>query len=210
MPPDVQAPDNAGHHHNIAPLWLAQGNVEAAIYHYRRAMQLNPQDNGSRNDLAVVLWKRGKWEAALAALRQVLNINPDHFQGHINICAVYYSKGQYDLALKHARKAVSLHPADPRGHRVLGNVLDQMGNSTEAVHYRKVAVLRGPGMQGIHQKEDSNTYRKLAIQLISRGGPERESGHAHMDAYRALSRKRVELANSERTKEILERALCKG
>ncbi|CAM9217885.1 unnamed protein product, partial [Choristocarpus tenellus] len=198
-----QAPQNAGHHHNIAPLLLAQGDVKGAIHHYRRAIELNPHCNSSKNDLAVILWKKGKWEAALAALRQVIMVNPNHFEGHLNLCAVYHSKAHLELAAKHARKAVHLNPSDPRGHRALGQVLDEMGNSTESLHHRKIAVRRGPSVQGVYQREDTSVFRLLAVQLMACGGPERPHSHAFMDSYRALSGKAVTLANSVRTEEIL-------
>eukprot|EP00903_Cladosiphon_okamuranus_P019252 g17701.t1 len=66
-----QNPLNPAHHHHLAPLMAQRGNVKAAIYHYRRAIQLNPKDLNSKNDLAAILWRLGKWEAALAALCSV-------------------------------------------------------------------------------------------------------------------------------------------
>ena len=94
---------------------MAQGNVGAAIHHYRRAFQLNPDDVDSKSDLAVILLRMGKWEASLAALCQVVATDNNHYQGHLNISAVYFSKGQYGLALKHATRATQLRPSDPVG-----------------------------------------------------------------------------------------------
>lgn len=193
--------------------------MTSAIFHYRQAFQLNPNDVNSKNDLATVLWRMGKWEAALAALCQVVAMNNDHFEGHVNLSAVYFSRGQYDLALKHARKATQLKPRDPMGHRVLGEVLDHMGNSTKSLHHRRIAVRRGPGAAIIYNRgtrsgggrvlhpHDVHTYKQIGAQLVIRADVERESGHAFMDAYRAMCGKHVELANSERTKELLHKFL---
>lgn len=208
-----QAPNIPGYHHDVAPLLLARGEVRAAVHHYRRAFELNPSDINSKNDVATVLWRMGKWEAALAALCQVVSINNDHFEGHLNLSAVFYSKGQYDRAAFHARKATQLRPSDPKAHRTLGQVLDQMGNSTKSLHHRRIAVRRGPGVLvgtgigGECHPQDTHTYKKLSAQLAMRGKSERQDGHAFMDAYRAMCGKRVELANSERTKEILQKCL---
>lgn len=191
---------------------MAQGgNVRAAIYHYRRAFQLNPKDTNSKNDLAAILWRMGKWEAALAALCQVVIANSEHYEANVNLAAVYFSKGEYDLALNHGRKATQLKPRNPLGHRVLGQIIDQMGNSAMSLHHRKIAVRRGPGAAGesgggFHQ-HDTQTYRKIGAQLAIRGEAEREDSHAFVDCYRAMKGKRVELANSERTYEILHKCL---
>lgn len=181
----------------------------AAIHHYRRAFQLNPEDVDSKSDLAVILLRMGKWEASLAALCQVVAIDDNHFQGHLNLSAVYFAKGQYGLALKHATKATTLRPSDPVGHRTLGQVHDQMGNSGMSLHHRRIAVRRGPGaanaIQGgdVNHPFDIHTYKKVGVQLVMRGAAERDNGHAFIDAYRAMSGKHVDLANSERTHELL-------
>lgn len=205
---------NPAHHHNLAPLLMAQeGNVRAAIYHYRRAFQLNPKDTNSKNDLASILWRMGKWEAALAALCQVLIANSEHYEANVNLAAVYFSKGEYDLALKHGRKATQLRPRNPLGHRVLGQILDQMGNSTMSLHHRKVAARRGQGAAsespggGVPNSYDTRLYKKISAQLVIQGEAERENSHAYMDCYRVMTGRRVELANSERTQEILQKCL---
>ncbi|CAM9099361.1 unnamed protein product [Hapterophycus canaliculatus] len=209
-----QNPTNPAHHHNLAPLLMAQeGNVRAAMYHYRRAFQLNPKDINSKNDLAAILWRMGKWEAALAALCQVLNANRDHYEANVNLAAVYFSKGEYDMALKHGRKATQLRPRGPLGHRVLGQILDQMGNSTTSLHHRKIAARRGPGAanesigSSVSNPYDTRLYKIISAQLIIRGEAERENSYAYMDCYRAMMGRRVELANSERTREILQKCL---
>lgn len=185
--------------------------MRAAINHYRRAFQLNPKDTNSKNDLAAILWRMGKWEAALAALCQVVFADSEHYEANVNLAAVYFSKGEYDLAFKHGRKATELKPKNPLGHRVLGQIADHMGNSTMSLHHRKIAVRRGPGaageLGGGFQQNDTQTYKKIGAQLVIRGGAEREDGHAFEDCYRAMEGKRVELANSERTCEILYKCL---
>lgn len=155
----------------------------------------------------MILWKMGKWEAALALLCQVLATYDRHFEGNLNLATVYYSKGQYDLAAHHAKKATQIRPRNPTAHRALAQVLDQMGNSEKSVFHRKIAVRRGPGTGGVFHPRDAWTYRKLGAQIVTHGGSQKESGHAFMDTYRALSGKRVELDNSEQTREILHKCL---
>lgn len=206
-----QNPTNPAHHHHLAPLMAEGGNVRAAIHHYRRAFQLNPKDHNSKNDLAAILWRLGRWEAALAALCQVVIANTKHYEANVNLAAVYFSKGEYDLALKHGRKAVELKPKEPLGHRILGQILDQMGNSALSLHHRKIAVRRGPGAAGesggVLHPHDTQTYKKIGAQLVVRGGTERDRGHTFVDCYRAMKGRRVVLANSERTHEILNKCL---
>lgn len=185
--------------------------MKAAIYHYHRAFQLNPKDLNSKNDLAAILWRLGKWEAALAALCSVVIANSKHYEANVNLAAVYFFKGEYDLALKHGRQAAEVRPTNPVGHRVLGQILDQTGNSSMSLHHRKIAMRRGPGAAaksgGVFHPRDTQTYKKIGAQLAIRGEAERASSHLFVDCYRAMKGKRVVLANSERTNEILAKCL---
>lgn len=199
----------------MAPLMAQRGDARAAIYHYRQAFQLNPKDLNSKNDLAAILWRLGKWEAALAALCQVVIANSKHYEANVNLAAVYFSKGEYDLALKHGRRAVELRPSNPLGHRVLGQIFDHTGNSSMSLHHHKIAVRRGPGAAGadageqggVFHQQDTQTYKKVGAQLVTGGEEERENSHHFTDCYRAMQGKRVVLANSERTYEILTKCL---
>lgn len=204
--PYVQNPSNPAHHHNIAPLLFEGGNVRAAMRHYRRAFQLNPKDTNSKNDLAVILWRMGKWEASLAALCQVVMANSEHYEANVNLAAVYFKQGEYELALRHGRKATQIRPTSPKAHRVLGQILDQMGNVKMSLHHRKIAVRRGGG--GKSHPHDTHTYKKIGSQLVTLGQAERENSHAFVDCYRAMAGKQVELATSERTNECLRKCGC--
>lgn len=155
----------------------------------------------------MLLWGIGKWEAALALLCQVVAVNDHHFQGHLNLATVYYSKGQFDLAAHHAKRATHIRPRDAMAHRSLGQVLGQMGNSEQSLFHRKIAIRRGPGVGGVFHPQDTLTYKKLGVQIVMRDSPEKHNGHAFVDAYRALTGKHVELENSERTREILQKCL---
>lgn len=185
--------------------------MKAAIYHYRRAIQLNPKDLNSKNDLAAILWRLGKWEAALAALCSVVTANRKHYEANVNLAAVYFFKGEYELALQHGRRASEIRPTNPLGHRVLGQILDRTANSSMSLHHRKIAVRRGPGAAakavGMFHPQDTQTYKKVGAQLVISGGAERASSHFFVDCYRAMKGKRVVLANSERTYEILTKCL---
>lgn len=147
----------------------------------------------------------------MAALCQVVAVDNDHFEGHVNLAVAYYEKGHYDIALKHAKKATQLRPRDPLSHRLLGQVLDEMGNSSRALHHRMIAIRRGANAAGtsdrMNHPQHLYTYKKVATQLVIGKDRDGESGHAFMDAYRAMSGKRVELAHSERTREILHNCL---
>lgn len=55
----------------------------------------------------------------------------------------------------------------------------------------------------MRERHDTDTYRRVAIQTVAQGETAEGHAEAYYDGYRALAGKRVQLANSEFTKELL-------
>lgn len=147
-------------------------------------------DSEARNDLALALFKRGKWQRAVEELEKCL---PSPL-AHKNLAAVYAARGVFDKAQKHALKAVQLAPNDCMAHRNLARIADTLGDSRTAVKHNMLAIQIQP--------KHPDAYRRLAIQRVGRG----ESGHAHYDAYRALTNQSYSLPTTQTTKDLLLRA----
>ncbi len=73
-------------------LMLLQGEPEAAVRHFKRAVDLRPDLMEARNNLAVALRRSGKEaeaeEVLLAAIRQ----NPDYAPVHFNLAEIYLDR----------------------------------------------------------------------------------------------------------------------
>ena len=74
-------PDYAEAHNNLGNAFFGRGQLEKAMEHYRRALEINPGDTNTRNHLAVaheslaqVLDAEGKKDEALQHRREARQI----------------------------------------------------------------------------------------------------------------------------------------
>ena len=190
-------------HRLLAPISVSRGDAKSAITHYMCAMEYNPADLDTINDFGLLMLKTGHTREAIKYLKRVVDANPRHDPGNKNLAAAYARIGQYREALRYAEMAAVISPYDPMVHRNLAKIRNECGNTIEAIKHNRCAIRLGPGMHAIPEKGDARAYRDLSLQLVSFG--EREQGFAHeiYGGYRALSGKKFELKNSNKTKEIL-------
>jgi Flp pilus assembly protein TadD len=55
---------------------LEKGETDAALVHYRKAVELQPNDPGAHYNLAVGLTRKGEIDSAIAELRIALQLDP--------------------------------------------------------------------------------------------------------------------------------------
>ena len=85
-----------------------RGQVDEAIAHYRRALEINPDYFEAHHNLGVVLFGRGQVDEAVIHYRKALNINPDCLEARCNLGTALASRGQVEEALANYEKALGL------------------------------------------------------------------------------------------------------
>lgn len=58
-------------------MWFKKGDLEKAIYHYTKALELNPQDDAAYFSRAKARHEKGDFEKAVADYTKALELNPD-------------------------------------------------------------------------------------------------------------------------------------
>ena len=110
----------------------AAGRDDEAIVAFNAALNLVP-------DNAEALAGRGCAEiltfnaAAIVDLDKAIELDPETFDGYRCRAEAHRSAGDFDSALADARKAIELDPTSAFAHITLGNVLDGMGRTAEAI-----------------------------------------------------------------------------
>jgi tetratricopeptide (TPR) repeat protein len=88
------------------------------------------QDNLQRAKAAT---DAGRWDDARAAYQQALAASPESSFLYRDLASLERRAGQSAPALEHARKAVSLDDSDAVSHALLGELLDEQGDSAGAL-----------------------------------------------------------------------------
>jgi Flp pilus assembly protein TadD len=118
--------DEAIKRNNVGTALLAQGQIEAAIAEFRRAVEVDPQYAAAYRNLGYALDQHGQLEAAVAAYRQALALEPQ-VTAHNNLGVLYDRQGQYAQAIQEFERALTLDPGNATVQQNLANAQRSQG-----------------------------------------------------------------------------------
>jgi tetratricopeptide (TPR) repeat protein len=99
-------------HNNLGQILVNEGQVDAAIEHYRLALASYAGFPGTYDDLAVALLKKGQVDEAIVQLRKAAALDPYDAMAHDNLGLALRRKGMIDEALAEFQLALGIRPED--------------------------------------------------------------------------------------------------
>jgi protein O-mannosyl-transferase len=160
---------NAVAHYNFGLALARRGQVDQAIGHFRKALDIKPDYVAADNNLGLALAGRGQIDDAISYYQKALEIRSDDMQAHFNLGLALASRGKIDEAIGHYRKALESQPGDVECHNTLAAALAGSGKIDEAIgHYRKVVEI---------QADDAAAHYNLGLALA--GGGKFDEAIAH-------------------------------
>jgi tetratricopeptide (TPR) repeat protein len=135
--------DNAIAHNNLGNALLKMGNVNEAIAHCQKALQIKPDYADAHYNLGIALLQKGHVDEAIAHLQKALQIKPDYAEAHNNLGSALCQKGSMNEAIMHFQKALQIKPDYAEAHCNFGIALIKKGSVDEAiVHYQKALQIK--------------------------------------------------------------------
>ena len=130
-------------HNNLANVLKAQGRLDEAVRHYRRALLLEPGFARVYVNLGETLMARGESKAAEKVYRRALEVDPNYAKGHIDLGNALLARKDVGGAISHYRRALQLAPGAAEAHINLGTALAGQGDVKSAImHYRRALELQ--------------------------------------------------------------------
>ena len=120
-------------HTNIGNVLLQSGRVEEAVTHYRKALQLNPENMEAHNNLGNALLQQGGVDGAILQFQTALQINSNSSDAHYNLGNALLRKGSVDEAILQFQTALQIKPGAADTHVNLGNALLQKARVDDAI-----------------------------------------------------------------------------
>jgi TolB-like protein/Tfp pilus assembly protein PilF len=117
--------------------WM-QGNADAAVEYYRKALEIDPMSLVRYADLGYKLAWEGSREQAQTVLAQVLERFPNA-PGYLVAARMSEALGDLDEAIAWALKAHQLRPADEETAGQLGELLARIGEAGAAARFAEQA-----------------------------------------------------------------------
>ncbi len=144
----AKEPWNDRAHNNLGVALAGCGQVDEAIAHFEKALEIKPDFTEAHNNLGLALAGRGRFDEAIAHYQKALKIEPDYADAHNNLGNALASRGQVDVAIAHFKKALEIRPDFEWAHNNLGLALAGRGQVEAAIaHYQKALEIKPDGAE---------------------------------------------------------------
>jgi len=137
--------ENVITHNNFGNALADKGRLDEATEHYRRAIELKPEDGEAYMNLGNRLAAQGKFPEAMEQYALALQRKPDDAKAHYNLGLTVSLQGRVEEALPRYARALELNPDYVEAHNNLGNAFVRQGRLTEAVSQYERALELKPG-----------------------------------------------------------------
>jgi tetratricopeptide (TPR) repeat protein len=130
-------------HNNLGVAFSQKGRHDAAIEHFRKAVEIRPSYAMAHNNLGIQLQKKGNHDEAMAHFQKAIDIKPGLGDAHYNLALILQKKGGEDEAITHYQKALEGKSHIAECHNYLGLAFLHKGDLDRAsLHYRKALEIR--------------------------------------------------------------------
>jgi tetratricopeptide (TPR) repeat protein len=123
---------------------LAGGDFASAVAHYRKGLNLAPDNLSLRQKEATALSLSGDVPGAVREFQEVLRRSPDFAGAHYSLGVLLLADGQDDLAIERFSAAVRFDPTYIQARLQLANVLRRRGRFEPALRQYAEVVMMDP------------------------------------------------------------------
>jgi len=103
-------PYSARAHNNLGDVFGNERNWERSIWHFKRAIELNPRYSEAYHNLGNTLMQLGQYDNAKVLLQASLEINPALYQSVHKLGLIEYQQGNPQKAYEYFRKCLEIEP----------------------------------------------------------------------------------------------------
>ena len=164
----IVAPGSARMQQVIAERLINAGDLESAITHYRKALELDPHLSGVRYELAEAILQSSRLNpqtqaAAKREIEEAQQTEGDSASLECLLGNIAYSSNDLPEANLHYRQALRLTPGNTEALVGLGRVLMEMDQPQEARKYLQMAIVGDPLNRVAHYRL-AMADRKLGLE----------------------------------------------
>jgi tetratricopeptide (TPR) repeat protein len=120
-------------HYNLGNALSHKGQLDEAMAHFQKAVDLNPNYAEAHNNLGIALAEKGRAADGIAEFQKALAIDPGNFDAHSNLGEALLREGRLDEAIIQYQKALEIDPNDADDRCSLGEAFLKKGQANEAI-----------------------------------------------------------------------------
>lgn len=127
------------------------GDRQAAIPYYQKAVQAVPSYAIAHNNLGLIYMEEESLELALFHLEKAVLWKPDYADAFLNLGVLKIKKGELDEGIRHYRMAIQINPKMGVAYNNIGTVMIRQNRLKEAALNYQKAVALNPGNTAFRQ-----------------------------------------------------------
>src|ERR1700728_2299689 len=163
----VLAPGSARMQQVIAERLVNGGDLQGAIEHYRKALQIDPRLPGVHFELGEAILQSSPVDAGTQAEAQKefeasIGIDGDTAKTECEFGSMALSQSHLDQAFEHYQRAYQLNPNEVQAQMGLAKLLMMQEKPQEAIKYLRMAVQSDP-LNGTAHYQLGTEYRRLQM-----------------------------------------------
>ena len=120
-------------HANLAMVYENTNQLEEAIVHYQKALELQPAKPPLHRNLAGVYWKKRRYTEAESHYKRVIAYNATDVQAVYRLGLIFLTQERYPGAATQFKRAIAIDATHVRAHGALGVAYQKLGNISEAI-----------------------------------------------------------------------------
>lgn len=129
-----------------------QGDLDAAMAEYQRAVALNPRSALAFYDIGVVHYQQRRIDEAIAAYRRAAALDPKMADAHYNLAyALSHDKHEFQDAIAHLSRTIEISPNMAKAHFEMGVAYSALKMSDRAQSSFNTALKLDPSLAGAIQ-----------------------------------------------------------
>jgi tetratricopeptide (TPR) repeat protein len=136
---ELAIPERAHREYEEAERRLARRDVEGAVAHFERAVEMAPQFSEAWNHLGTIAYQARDYTRAETCFRKALDADPNSFQPLVNLGGVSINLGKFEEAVQYNLYAALTRPNDALANSQLGMSYFYLGKLDLAQKYLTAA-----------------------------------------------------------------------
>lgn len=135
---------------DLASSLIEKGKISESIPQWRKAVELDPEDEKARVNLGFALDHDGLIDEAIEQYRKAIDIAPEHAAAYDNLAQDLLQRGKLDDAIATLQGGLAVKPQNARAQANLGAALYQKGDIAGAIDHSRKALEVEPANPDAH------------------------------------------------------------
>jgi Flp pilus assembly protein TadD len=136
--------NNCMAHNNLGIALFGKEELDKAIFHYKKALNIKPDTSEAIKNLGVTLSEKGNFKEAAQYFSKALVINPEDWDSHYKLGGVLAKRGKFNEAICHFEEVIRINPGYAPVYNETGIIFAQKGKLQKSNNFFSKAIQLEP------------------------------------------------------------------